>query len=205
MESAELCGPHSRLKPADGAISLSPLVVGAGACGANTRLTSCLASRRSPSSNARTMRRARERARFGPQKAAGVGELSPRIRPPLLSARYARVRHRMPRSRSPLGELAITHEAVLGVVREIPRGFVATYGDVADIAGFPGRARFVGYALQGLGPASDVPWHRVVNSRGELSLPEGSPARDEQLQRLASEGIEINSAGRLSLRRYRWA
>lgn len=98
----------------------------------------------------------------------------------------------------------ITHADVHEVVRAIPRGKVATYGDIAGLAGFPGRARFVGFALHGLGPGSSVPWHRVVNAKGEISLGEASPARDEQIARLSAEGIEIDERGRLSLRRHRW-
>ena len=61
------------------------------------------------------------------------------------------------------------------VVRHIPRGRVATYGHVAALAGMPGRAREVGWALHALDDESDAPWQRVINARGEVSL-RGEPA-----------------------------
>jgi alkylated DNA nucleotide flippase Atl1 len=72
------------------------------------------------------------------------------------------------------------------VIREVPRGRVATYGQIALLCGLAGRARQVGYALHALPPGSPVPWQRVLNARGELSLaaaagdrqrPRCSPAR----------------------------
>lgn len=74
------------------------------------------------------------------------------------------------------------------MVRRIPQGRLATYGQVADLAGRPGQARQVGYALAALEVDSDVPWHRVVNARGAISLPDGHPAR-MQRARLEAEGI----------------
>lgn len=108
------------------------------------------------------------------------------------------------RASSPSSPGGITHATVHDVVRCIPAGWVATYGDVAAMAGFPGRARYVGYALHGLAPGQDVPWHRVINARGEISLPEASPARGEQIARLRAEGVEVDDRGRTSLRKYRW-
>ena len=90
------------------------------------------------------------------------------------------------------------------VVATIPRGKVATYGDVARYAGLPGAARRVGAALRGLPSDTRMPWHRVINAQGRISLPEGSSAGDSQRQRLESEGVVFGGNNRLDLRRYRW-
>jgi methylated-DNA-protein-cysteine methyltransferase related protein len=87
------------------------------------------------------------------------------------------------------------------VVERIPAGSVATYGDVARAAGLPGRARAVGYALHALPPGMDVPWHRVINSRGEISL--SGDAAQEQRRRLRTEGVVVHGL-RLNLEAFRW-
>jgi len=99
---------------------------------------------------------------------------------------------------------ASTYTRIYAVVRRIPRGRVATYGQVAKLAGLPGRARQVGYALHALPPSTAVPWHRVVNARGGISLRRSGGA--EQLQRilLESEGIPFHINGLLDLRRAAW-
>ena len=99
----------------------------------------------------------------------------------------------------------ITYAQFWAVVRRIPRGRVATYGQVAELAGLPGRARQAGYALAALPDESDVPWHRVVNARGEVSRRAGgSPFETIQRVLLEAEGIVFDSRGRISLERYRW-
>ncbi len=90
------------------------------------------------------------------------------------------------------------------VVRRIPVGRVATYGQVATLAGLRGHARQVGYALHDLPAGSDVPWHRVINARGEISLRRSSGAHGEQRRRLEEEGIGFGSGGTIELERYRW-
>jgi len=96
------------------------------------------------------------------------------------------------------------HARFLAVVRRIPRGRVATYGQVARLAGLPGRARQVGWALHSSGSAGSVPWHRVINARGEVS-PRAAPGYD-RLQRklLEDEGIEFDGAGRVAFARFGW-
>ncbi len=89
------------------------------------------------------------------------------------------------------------------MVRRIPRGRVATYGQVAREAGLGRGARQVGRALGALDGRQDVPWHRVVNARGRISLPPGSAGHDEQRSRLLAEGVEFVS-GRISLARFGW-
>jgi methylated-DNA-protein-cysteine methyltransferase-like protein len=93
---------------------------------------------------------------------------------------------------------------IYAVVRRIPRGCVATYGDVAAAAGVPGHARQVGYALASLGDDSDVPWHRVVNARGTIS-PRSADRGAEQIQRalLEGEGVRFEAGGRIDLTTFR--
>jgi methylated-DNA-protein-cysteine methyltransferase-like protein len=99
----------------------------------------------------------------------------------------------------PAGDYARIYAAV----RRIPRGRVATYGQIASLAGLPGHARQVGYALNAL-EDERVPWHRVVNAQGRISLRAVSGAEFEQQRRLESEGVEFDATGRLSIARYQW-
>lgn len=89
------------------------------------------------------------------------------------------------------------------VVSRVPPGQVATYGQVAREAGLGRRARMVGRALRALPSGSDVPWHRIVNARGQISLPAGSDAGREQRARLEAEGVVFNE-GVIDLSRFRW-
>ena len=93
-------------------------------------------------------------------------------------------------------------ERIWHVVANIPEGNVATYGQVAELAGLPRGARQVGQVLSALPKDSRLPWHRVVNARGEVSL-EGEAAR-RQRTLLREEGHRFSN-GRLNLRRHRWA
>jgi methylated-DNA-protein-cysteine methyltransferase related protein len=90
---------------------------------------------------------------------------------------------------------------VWAAVARIPRGKVATYGAIAALSGRPGLARFVGYALHNLPPGIEIPWHRVINSRGEISL--RGPSAVGQRQRLRDEGV-VFSDGRVDLGRFGW-
>lgn len=93
---------------------------------------------------------------------------------------------------------------VYRVVRRIPAGRVATYGQVAALAGMPGAARQVGWALSALRPEDDVPWHRVINAQGEISPRGTRESVDLQRAILEFEGIELNRRGRVDLGRYAW-
>jgi len=95
------------------------------------------------------------------------------------------------------------YERIYDVVRAIPEGRVATYGQVAALAGLKGHARQIGYALYALDD-DDVPWQRVVNARGEISA--RSDPGSEPLQRvmLEDEGVVFDERGRISLARFRW-
>lgn len=94
-------------------------------------------------------------------------------------------------------------EIVWQVVASIPVGKVATYGQIARQAGYPGHARYVGTLLSQLPEDTHLPWHRVVNARGEISLPVKSHSFNRQLARLRSEGIEMKGS-RVSLQQYGW-
>lgn len=97
------------------------------------------------------------------------------------------------------------HNDIYAVVRRIPPGQVATYGDVAKLAGLPGQARLVGYALYALPPHSTVPWHRVINAQGSISTGHARTGADtDQRSLLEAEGIEFGLNGRTSLQLYRW-
>jgi methylated-DNA-protein-cysteine methyltransferase-like protein len=94
------------------------------------------------------------------------------------------------------------YERIYEVTSRIPRGKVATYGQIARVAGVPKGARQVGYAMAALGrgrPRPDVPWHRVVNAKGESSI------GGEQVARLESEGVAFDAQGRIDLRRFGWS
>ena len=104
---------------------------------------------------------------------------------------------------SPAKDPHINHR-IWQVVALIPHGNVATYGDVARHAGMPGAARRVGAALRGLPADTRIPWHRVVNAQGAISLPEQSSSRYEQRDRLLDEGVVFSSSQRLDLAKYRW-
>lgn len=96
------------------------------------------------------------------------------------------------------------YKQIYAVVNCIPRGRVATYGQVAALLGREQHARQVGYALNALPEGSAVPWHRVINARGEVS--KRAEPFFEKIQRklLEAEGIEFDAKGRIPLDRYRW-
>lgn len=100
--------------------------------------------------------------------------------------------------------MADAYHRIYAVIRRIPRGRVATYGQVAALAGLPGRARQVGYALHALDEPNDVPWHRVINAQGGIS-PRADPMFvDVQRQLLRQEGVAFDPDGRIALNRFEW-
>jgi len=90
---------------------------------------------------------------------------------------------------------------ILAVVDSIPKGRVASYGQVAREAGLPRHARLVGRVLAGLPAGSPLAWHRVVNSAGRISLRPGAAL---QRRHLAREGVVFTRTGRIELARFRW-
>ena len=97
-----------------------------------------------------------------------------------------------------------TYARIYAVVRRIPRGRVATYGQVAKLAGLAGHARQVGYALHALPDSSTVPWQRVVNARGEISLRRSTGPDRLQRMLLEEEDVAFDMRGRLNLKRVGW-
>jgi methylated-DNA-protein-cysteine methyltransferase-like protein len=95
-------------------------------------------------------------------------------------------------------------EQIYAVVRRIPRGRVATYGQVAELAGLEGHARQVGYALHAVPSDHGVPWHRVINARGEISPRNASDSHELQRMLLEEEGVVFDLRGRVVLREFRW-
>jgi methylated-DNA-protein-cysteine methyltransferase-like protein len=97
-----------------------------------------------------------------------------------------------------------SYQRIYAVVRRIPEGRVATYGQVASLAGLAGHARQVGYALHALPDGTAIPWHRVVNANGGISL--RSMPGGELVQRglLEREGVRLDPRGRVPLARVRW-
>ncbi len=96
------------------------------------------------------------------------------------------------------------YDSIYNVVAEIPRGRVATYGQIAELAGIAGQPRRVGYALSALSRDSGVPWHRVINAKGEISVRSDSRAGKLQRKLLEQEGVVFDRGGRISLDRFRW-
>ena len=95
------------------------------------------------------------------------------------------------------------HARVYEVVRNVPSGWVVTYGDVATVLGSPRVARHVGWALSAL-QDPDVPWHRVINAKGTISGRGDTGRAVEQRYRLESEGVVFDERGRVDFKRFRW-
>ena len=97
-----------------------------------------------------------------------------------------------------------SYPKIYAAVSRIPKGRVATYGQIAALAGLPRQARLVGYALSKLTPESAVPWHRVVNAKGEISLRANALGHDDlQAQLLRRERVRF-SANAIPLGRFLW-
>ena len=95
------------------------------------------------------------------------------------------------------------YERIYRVVRQIPRGKVATYGQIARIVDRC-TARMVGYAMAALRGRTDVPWQRVINAQGEISTRSRGDGALRQRKLLEREGIHFDSRGRVNFRKTRW-
>jgi len=96
------------------------------------------------------------------------------------------------------------YDRVYEFVRMVPRGYVVTYGQVALELGAPAAARAVGYALHFLPGDTDVPWWRVINASGGISLKGRGEAAEVQRRQLEGDGVRFEGGGTINLRRYRW-
>lgn len=94
-------------------------------------------------------------------------------------------------------------EAIYLALQSIPAGKVIAYGQLAQLAGRPGAARQIGKVLSNLPENTELPWHRVVNAQGRISLPIASAGYALQHKRLAAEGVEV-IAGKINLQRFGW-
>lgn len=90
------------------------------------------------------------------------------------------------------------------MARKIPFGRVATYGQIAALAGLPGHGRQVGYAMSALPYGTDVPWQRVINAQGRVSKRADPWSEGLQRNLLEAEGVTFDRGGRVALRRYQW-
>lgn len=95
------------------------------------------------------------------------------------------------------------HKRVYDIVRQVPAGCVTTYGQIAAIVD-AATPRVVGYAMAAVPVGSGVPWHRVINGRGEISIRRSGSGHDEQRKLLEAEGVVFNDKGRVDLERYAW-
>ena len=99
--------------------------------------------------------------------------------------------------------LSENYQRIWRTVSRIPKGKVASYGLVASCSGLPRRARLVGTALRNAPPGVDIPWHRVINAQGRISLPRSSVAYERQRSLLAKEGILL-VGGKVDLQKHGW-
>ncbi len=118
--------------------------------------------------------------------------------------------HRQSRTPSVAAELDMgsrqnlsTYHLIWETVRQIPEGKVATYGEVAREAGLPGQARLVGYALHNLPSILGIPWHRVINAQGRISLPKASGDCQKQKRLLLKEGVAFVNE-KIELKKFGW-
>lgn len=99
-------------------------------------------------------------------------------------------------------ELSI-QESIWQIVAAIPEGKVASYGQIAKLAGYPNHSRLVGSTLKKLPKDTKLPWHRVINAQGKSSFPEGSLPNLLQRELLENEGVEFLGS-RVSLKTFGW-
>lgn len=94
-------------------------------------------------------------------------------------------------------------QRIWDTICDIPQGKVASYGQIAEVAGIPRGARQVGYALRHLPKGSDVPWHRVIQASGKIAFDKDTPKHEEQKRRLQLDDVAV-VAGRIDMQKYRW-
>ncbi len=95
------------------------------------------------------------------------------------------------------------HQSIVRVIAAIPPGCVASYGQLAKLAGHPRGARRVAWVLRHAPAELGLPWHRVIAASGRISIPHGRPERREQIARLRAEGVTVDG-DRVNLQRFAW-
>ena len=98
----------------------------------------------------------------------------------------------------------ISHKKIYDMVKRIPEGKVAIYGQIAKLIGYPNHSRYIGLALSQLEGNSKVPWHRVVNAQGKISPRGLNGCDDYQRILLEEEGIQFNDNNCISLKEFQW-
>lgn len=96
------------------------------------------------------------------------------------------------------------NKKVWDLVQNIPKGRVASYGQLANMLGAPRKARHVGYALHQTPDDLVLPWHRVINSRGEISFERSTEAHMLQRAMLEAEAVNFSEKGRVDMKKYGW-
>jgi methylated-DNA-protein-cysteine methyltransferase-like protein len=95
------------------------------------------------------------------------------------------------------------NERIWQTICDVPQGCVASYGQIAEIAGIPRGARQVGHALRHLPPGHEVPWHRIITSSGRIAFERGSRPYKEQVKRLKMDGVAV-LGGRVNMKLHQW-
>lgn len=93
---------------------------------------------------------------------------------------------------------------IISAIQRVPRGRVATYGQIAKLAGHPGAARRVVWILHACSKSHKLPWQRIISSKGEISFPWGTGAYTRQKNLLHSEKIVVDEYGSIDLKKYQW-
>lgn len=101
-------------------------------------------------------------------------------------------------------EISAFSKKVIKLIQSIPAGKVATYGQIAELAGKPQGSRGVAWILHSSSTVHQLPWHRVLNAQGKISFEIGTHNFRQQKKRLEKEGVEFSADGRLSLARFQW-
>lgn len=99
-------------------------------------------------------------------------------------------------------EMTLFSKKVMQAIKKIPKGKVATYGQIALLAGSPRGARGVSWILHSSSTAHQLPWQRVINSKGKIAFPFGTKQYHEQKTRLQKEGVEVSEQGSVDLKKY---
>lgn len=97
----------------------------------------------------------------------------------------------------------LVYPVIWGLVQQVPKGRVATYGQIAKLTGLQINPRQVGYALKIVPSSIVLPWHRIINSAGKISFPEGSETFRRQKEALLGEDVLVDGA-KINLKKFQW-